>query len=113
MLNIGNKISLLRKEKGWSQGKLAGQIGATREIIGKYARNENTPSLEITLKMSRVFGVTIGFLLGEGEYASYDKETIQRLKDIQKMDSDTKSVLFNVINTYIQNFKTKRAFVTK
>jgi len=26
------------------------------------------------------------------------------------MDADTKNVLFNVIDTYIQNFKTKKAF---
>jgi transcriptional regulator with XRE-family HTH domain len=113
MLNIGNKITLLRKEKGWSQGDLAEQISASREIIGKYERNENSPSLEMALKMAKAFGVTVDFLLGEGEYSSYDKDTVDRLKDIQKMDSNTKSVLFNVIDTYIQNFKSKQAFVTK
>lgn len=54
--------------------------------------------------MAKAFGVTVDFLLGEGEYPSYDKDTVDRLKDIQKMDSNTKSVLFNVIDTYIQNF---------
>ena len=43
MLNIGSKIVILRKEKGWSQGDLAEQISASREIIGKYERNENSP----------------------------------------------------------------------
>ncbi len=55
-------------------------------------------------------GFIIDFLIGEGENASYDKETVDRINDIQKMDNSTKSVLFNVINTYIQNFKTKKAF---
>jgi hypothetical protein len=41
----------------------------------------------------------------------YDKETVERINDIQKMDSNTKSILFNVIDTYIQNFKTKQTFV--
>jgi transcriptional regulator with XRE-family HTH domain len=113
MLNIGSKITQLRKEKGWSQGDLAVQISASREIIGKYERNENSPSIEMALKMSKAFGVTVDFLLGEGEYSSYDKDTVERLKDIQKMDSNTKTVLFNVIDTYIQNFKTKQAFATK
>jgi len=113
MLNIGSKISFLRKEKGWSQGDLAEQISASREIIGKYERNENSPSLEMALKMSKAFGVTVDFLLGEGEYSSYDQATIDRIKNIQEMDSNTKSVLFNVIDTYIQNFKTKQAFTSK
>lgn len=58
----------------------------------------------------KLFGVTVDFLIGEGENVSYDKETVERINDIQKMDADTKSVLFNVIDTYIQNFKTKKAF---
>ena len=45
-----------------------------------------------------------------GENASYDKETVEPINNIQKMDADNKSVLFNVIDAYIQNFKTKQAF---
>lgn len=111
-LNIGYKISMLRKDRKWSQSDLAKEIEASREIIGKYERNENLPSIEMVLKMSKAFGVTIDYLIGNGEYASYDKETVERINDIQKMDNTTKDVLFNVIDTYIQNFKTKQAFIS-
>ena len=47
--------------------------------------------------MAKGFGVTVDFLIGEGENASYDKETVERISDIQKMDADTKNVLFNVM----------------
>ena len=60
--------------------------------------------------LARAFGVTADFLIGEGESASYDKQTVGRIQDIQKMDAETQHVLFNVIDTYIQNFKTKQAF---
>ena len=49
--------------------------------------------------MAKAFGVTVDFLIGEGENASYDKETVERINDIQKMDAETKSVLLNVIDT--------------
>lgn len=111
ILNIGNKINTLRKGKNWSQGDLAKEIGASREIIGKYERNENLPSIEMVIKMSNAFDVTVDFLVGQGEHSSYDKETVNRINDIQRMDSETKDILFNVIDTYIQNFKTKQAFV--
>ena len=62
-------------------------------------------------RMAKAFGVTVDFLIGEGGNASYDKQTVERINDIQKMDADTKNILFNVIDTYIQNFKTKQAFV--
>lgn len=111
-LNIGGKISILRKDKKWSQTELAKQIGASREIIGKYERNENLPSIEMAIKIANAFGVTIDFLIGQGEYASYDKEVIDRVKGIQQMDEKTKSILYNVIDTYIQHFKTKQAFAS-
>jgi len=110
MLDLGNKIIQLRKQKNWSQEELSTAIGSSRAMIGKYERNENLPSIEMALSMSKAFGVTVDFLLGEGEYAAYDKDTMDRLKNIQKMDADTKGILFNVIDTYIQNFKTKQAF---
>lgn len=113
MLDIGNKITQLRKAKNWSQGELADKIEASRAIIGKYERNENLPSIEMVLKMAKAFGVTVDFLLGEGEFSAYDKETVERIQNIQKMDDSTRSILFNVIDTYIQNFKTKQAFATK
>lgn len=89
---------------------MAKEIAASREIIGKYERNENLPSIEMVAKIAKAFGVTVDFLIGEGENASYDKETVERINDIQKMDAQTRNVLFNVIDTYIQNFKTKQAF---
>ncbi len=79
-------------------------------MIGKYERNENLPSIEMVAKMAKAFEVTVDFLIGEGENASYDKQIVQRINDIQKLDADTQNVLFNVIDTYIQNFKTKQAF---
>lgn len=52
-------------------------------------------------KTAKAFGVTVDYLIGEDENASFDKETVERLNDIQKI---------NVIDTYFQNFKTKKAF---
>ena len=86
MLDLGNKIIQLRKQKNWSQDELSTAIGSSRAMIGKYERNENLPSIEMALSMSKAFGVTVDFLLGEGEYAAYDKDTMDRLKNIQKMD---------------------------
>jgi transcriptional regulator with XRE-family HTH domain len=109
-LSIGNKIIILRKDKNWSQVELAKQISASREIISRYERNESQPSIDMIIKIANAFGVTVDFLTGQSENASFDKETVERINDIQKMDGNTKSVLFNVIDTYIQNFKTKQAF---
>jgi transcriptional regulator with XRE-family HTH domain len=109
-LSIGKKITLLRKDNNWSQIELAKKLNASREIISRYEREESQPSLDMVLKLANLFNVTLDFLTGQSENSSFDKETVERINNIQKMDSNTKSILFNVIDTYIQNFKTKQAF---
>ena len=60
--------------------------------------------------MANAFDVKVDYLIGQSENSTFDKETINRINDIQKMDSSTKSMLFNIIGTYIQNAKMKQAF---
>lgn len=110
MLDIGSKIAELRKRKDWGQADLAKAIGASRDIIGKYERNENSPSVEMALKIAQVFDVPVDYLLGQGKHAAYDKETVKRLEDIQALDSNTKTVLFNIIDTFLRDAKARKAY---
>ncbi|MDQ3534648.1 MAG: helix-turn-helix domain-containing protein [Bacteroidota bacterium] len=110
MLNIGSKITELRKAKKMSQAELANAVGASRDIIGKYERNDNLPSIEMALKLANVFDVSVDYLLGEGQHASYDKETIKRLQEIQDMKPDFRVHLFSVIDSVIRDYKTQQAY---
>jgi transcriptional regulator with XRE-family HTH domain len=110
MLDIGSKIIQLRKKKNWSQTDLSKEIKVSRTIIGNYERNENMPSVEILLKIAKAFDVSVDFLIGEAEASNLDKAVLQRIYDIEKLDEDTKSKLFFLIDNVIQNFKTKQAF---
>lgn len=109
-MNIGNKITLLRKGLGISQAELAKSVGASRTIIGNYERDINTPSIEMVLKLAKTFNVSTDYLIGDGQLARYDKKVLKRIEDIEQLDSDTQSKLFFLIDNIIQNFKTKQAF---
>lgn len=110
MLNIGSKITELRKLKGWSQVELAEAVNASRDIIGKYERNDNLPSIEMALKLAQVFDVSVDFLLGQGKNASFDKETLKRLEDIENLDPDTKETLYTIIDTFLRDAKARLAY---
>lgn len=110
MLDIGNKIIQLRKQNNLSQADLAKKVGISRTIVGNYERNTNTPSIDILIKISHVFNVSIDYLIGEGQISSYDKEVLKRIENIEQLDSDTRKNLFFLIDNVIQNFKTKQAF---
>ena len=110
MLNIGSRITELRKQKKWSQSELAKAVSASRDIIGKYERGDNLPSIEVTVKLAKAFAVSVDYLLGEGLNATYDKEMVNRMEEIEQLDHDTKQHLFFLIDSVIQNSKTKKAF---
>ncbi len=103
-------ITALRKAKNLSQSDLAKQIDISQVMVGKYERGDAIPSIEVAKKIADAFGVSLDYLVGEGQNASFDKKTVKRIQDIQNMDEDTQGILFNLIDTYIQNFKTKQAF---
>ncbi len=77
---------------------------------GNYERNTNTPSIDILLKIAKVFDVSIDYLIGEGKVSSYNKDVLKRINDIEQLDEETRSKLFFLIDNVVQNFKTKQAF---
>ena len=87
-------------------------IKGSRDIIGKYERNDNLPSIEMTLKIAKIFDVSVDFLLGEGKHASFDKNTLRRLNSIENLDESTKQTLFKVIDTFLRDAKARVAYAS-
>jgi len=110
MTKIGDRISILRKQKNWSQGDLADKIKASREAIGKYERNEAVPSVEIAKKIADVFEVTIDSLVNDKAQINFDKKTIKRLKDIEHLKDEDKNHLFSIVDAFLRDAKTRQAY---
>jgi transcriptional regulator with XRE-family HTH domain len=56
-----------RKNKGWSQEELAEKLFVSRQSISKWENGQNYPSIEIIIKLSDLFGLTIDELLRSDE----------------------------------------------
>ncbi len=110
MLNIDERILQLRKQLNISQLELADKAEVSRTIIGNYERNINTPSIEVLLKIAKVFNVSVDFLVGEGQLSTFNKDVLKRIEDIELLDTDTKKHLFFLMDNVIQNSKAKKAF---
>lgn len=109
MLNIGKKIAELRKQKNWSQGDLAKAIEASRDIIGKYERGENSPSVEMALKLADALDISVDYLLGKTE-VKLDKTIMNRIVEIQNLPAEDKKHILYTIDGLLQNVRTKLAF---
>lgn len=63
LIKFGERIKTLRKERGWSQEKLAEESGFHRTYIGMIERGERNPSLININVFAETFKISISELL--------------------------------------------------
>ena len=80
-------------------------VGTSGDIIGKYERGENTPSIEVAAKIANALGVSLDYLVKDGEYEQIDKDTLKRLRDIQQLSDENKNQVFALLDAFIKQTK--------
>ena len=58
-MNLGNKITNLRKQNNLSQEELAEKVGVTRQTISKWELEETTPDINQAKKLSNIFDISL------------------------------------------------------
>lgn len=79
---LAEKITKLRKQKGWSQEELALRLNVSRQSVSKWESMTSLPDLDKIIKLSELFGVSTDYLLrdemeeepGFEAADSYDKD---------------------------------------
>jgi transcriptional regulator with XRE-family HTH domain len=66
-MDLSEKILKLRKANNLSQEQLAEQLGVSRQSISKWESGQSTPEIENLGILSRIFNVTIDYLLKPSE----------------------------------------------
>ena len=61
---LGENIKTLRSSLGWSQVDLAKKLNITKQTVSNWENENIQPSIEMLVRLSRIFGVTTDFLLG-------------------------------------------------
>jgi DNA-binding XRE family transcriptional regulator len=61
-MDIHNRLPVFRAERGISRRELAEAVGVNHQTIGYLERGDYKPSLELTMKIARYFGVSIEML---------------------------------------------------
>ena len=72
-MTLGESITCLRTQKGWSQGDLADALDVSRQSISKWETDTSVPELEKLIWLSELFGVTLDALV-RGEQAETQME---------------------------------------
>jgi len=111
-MTLGEKILRLRKEKKWSQKELARMIGTSGPVLGRYERDEITPSVEVAKKLAEAFMVTLDYLVDEsGTVAEItDREMLNRITEIDLLDREDKNIIIRVLDSLLRDAKAKKAY---
>lgn len=74
-MNLGSRISDLRKRKKWTQNELAEKLFVADKTISSWESNRTEPSLEIIIKLSELFDCSASyFIYGDTEKNNVETE---------------------------------------
>lgn len=68
--HLGKRIALLRSKVGLSQGDLAEKLGVTSQAVSKWECGNAVPDMDLLLKLSHLYNVTINEMLEDTDMLS-------------------------------------------
>ena len=109
MDTFGKKIATLRKNKKLSQSELAKELKTSTSVIGRYERDEMTPSIDAAKKIAKILSTTVGYLLGETNQEDLfkDPNMFRRFNEIENMESEDRNHILYTIDGLIKSVKLK------
>lgn len=63
MIDCSEKLRALREARGLTQLQVAQRIGVSKAMISAYETASKAPSVEVFIRLSRLFGVSVDYLV--------------------------------------------------
>ena len=76
----------------------------SREIIGRYERNDATLSIDIAKRMADAFEVSLDYLVGKAK-EKLDQATLNRVLEINKQEPKEKEMVFVFLDSFLTRTK--------
>lgn len=100
----GNILKQLRKEAGLTQDELGRKLGVIKQTISSWENNISAPSTETLTTISKLFGVSVDYLLGLSDDKPNDNQS--RDKDFFFFfffdDKDLQEVFVSALKTALE-----------
>jgi transcriptional regulator with XRE-family HTH domain len=78
--DLGRRVKKLRGDRGWSLEELASTSGVSRSMLSEIERKRANPTLSVTYRIARAFGLSLQDLLESADSAS----TIQTIRATER-----------------------------
>jgi transcriptional regulator with XRE-family HTH domain len=101
-MDLGNKIAQLRKTKDITRDELGKAVGTSGAIIGRYERNDITPSVEVAAKIADALDVSLDYLVGNTTILVKDKKMLYRLELLDKISDEDRNAILRVVDAFLK-----------
>jgi len=108
-MSFGSRLLESRKKRGFSQAELADLLNTKAPVIGRYEREEATPSVEVALRLAKILGISLDYLTGNTNL-ELDQSTLNRIEDISKMPSEDRHFILKTMDALIRDLKAQKAY---
>ncbi|HTF18691.1 MAG TPA: helix-turn-helix transcriptional regulator [Chryseolinea sp.] len=92
-----------RKKKGLNRDDLGGAVGTSGAMIGKYERDEMTPSVEMAKKIADGLDVSLDYLIGSSSVLVKDKKMAYRLELLDKISDEDRITVLKVMDALLKD----------
>lgn len=86
--NLGKRVKKLRADRGWSLEELATASGVSRSMLSEIEREKANPTLTVTFRIARAFGLTLQELIESAESSASKIQVIRASDRAQVYRSD-------------------------
>ena len=102
-MGLSERVTALRKQAGWSQEELAQRLDVSRQAVSKWESGQVIPEVEKIVELSKVFDVTVDYLLKPSEIDELSVKTEileqqqkQMLVREQKRTQISKNIMYSI-----------------
>nr|WP_326184751.1 helix-turn-helix transcriptional regulator [uncultured Oscillibacter sp.] len=97
MVDCSEKLKMLRETRGLTQLQVANRIGVSKAMISAYETASKAPSIEVLIRLSRLFGVSVDYLVCVDT---------PKVIDVSGLDDETIALISALVEKYkvVQKF---------
>lgn len=85
---VGRRVKKLRTDRGWSLEELATASGVSRSMLSEIEREKANPTLTVTFRIARAYGMSLQELIGSAEASASSIQVIRADDRAQVYRSD-------------------------
>ncbi len=113
-MTLGEKIKQLRQERGYSQTLLEKRSGVNSKLLSKYENERIIPTADTLRKIAEGLDISADYLIfdnvpKDGRCQIDDLELFERFKEVERMDSENRKMIVNLIDAVIIKTKVQQA----